>query len=249
MKVAMLAAGTGSRLRQPGEALPKVLLRFQGQTLLERHLRMLRSFGLDDLTIATGYRAASIRAELARLDAGPTVRTRYNPSYQSSSLLSLWTLREVFASGEPVLYMDGDVLTDRRLMARLLGQDRDDALLVDRAVGPGDDPLKVALKGEQVVDFHKRLTVADHDRVAEWIGFMRFGRASARVLADMLDDFVARGRTEVIYEEPMRATMLRCATFRAVDVSDLPWIEIDFPDDLERARSRILPRLSDLDDA
>ena len=48
------------------------------------------------------------------------MRTRFNPDYRASSLLSLWTLREVLAAGAPVLYMDADVLYDRRLLARLL---------------------------------------------------------------------------------------------------------------------------------
>ena len=103
MKVAMLAAGTGSRLGRSSNDLPKALLRFRGRSLLERHLAMLRSFGLRDLTIATGYRAETIRAELSRLAAGPEVRTRFNPFFRSSSLLSLWTLREVFRSGAPLL--------------------------------------------------------------------------------------------------------------------------------------------------
>lgn len=249
MKVAMLAAGTGTRLAQGADALPKALLRFRGRSLLERHLRMLESFGLRDLTIATGYRAETIRAELSRLGAGPTVRTRFNPSFRSSSLLSLWTLREVFRAGEPVLYMDADVLTDRRLLARLVESGEQDALLVDRAVDPGEDPLKVALKSDRVVDFHKRLAATDHDRVVEWVGFMRFGRSSARMLADKLDEFVADDRTGVIYEEPIRAAMLACGTFRVIDVSDLPWIEIDFPEDLERANERVLPELQHADDA
>ncbi|MDX1541594.1 MAG: phosphocholine cytidylyltransferase family protein [Geminicoccaceae bacterium] len=248
MKVAMLAAGTGSRLGQGSEAPPKALLSFRGRSLLERHLAMLKSFGLEDLTIATGYRAETIRAELTRLGAGPRVRTRFNTAFRSSSLLSLWTVREVFRAGEPVLYMDADVLTDRRMMARLLEHDGEDALLVDRRVDPGDDPLKVALKGGQVVDFHKRLTATDHDQVAEWIGFMRLGAESAHVLAAQLDAFVAAGRTEVIYEEPIRATMLERGSFRAIDVTGLPWIEIDFPEDLERAKERILPELQHPDD-
>jgi choline kinase len=31
---------------------------------------------------------------------------------------------------------------------------------------------------------------------------------------------------------------------RGVDIADLPWIEIDFPDDLERARRRVWPQIS-----
>ena len=32
-------------------------------------------------------------------------------------------------------------------------------------------------------------------------------------------------------------------TFAVVDVSDLPWIEIDFPADLAKAREQVFPRL------
>ena len=34
--------------------------------------------------------------------------------------------------------------------------------------------------------------------------------------------------------------------FAVEDVTGLPWVEIDFPEDLEKARSEILPRLEDL---
>ena len=49
MKVALLAAGVGHRLDPSGQAPPKALLRFAGQSLLQRHLEILRSFGLSDM--------------------------------------------------------------------------------------------------------------------------------------------------------------------------------------------------------
>ncbi|HEX2478018.1 MAG TPA: hypothetical protein VHK45_01980 [Geminicoccaceae bacterium] len=52
------------------------------------------------------------------------VRTCFNPDYRGSSLLSLWMLRHVLRAGEPVLYMDADVLYDWRLLDRLLGSAR-----------------------------------------------------------------------------------------------------------------------------
>jgi choline kinase len=239
MKVVMLAAGLGFRLDPDGTAPPKALLRIAGQSLLQRHLEILAHFGLYDVTLAVGHRAAEIERELARLGA-EHVRTRFNPNYRTSSLLSLWTVREVFAAGAPVLYMDADVLYDWRLLASLLETPDQDCLLIDRSAGSSEEALKVCLRGERVVDFHKQIRASSYDHCAEWIGFARFGARSAGQLAKVLQSYVDGGRTGVIYEEPIRDLILAGGDrFRTVDSGGLPWIEIDFPEDLERARNEI----------
>jgi choline kinase len=244
MKVAMLAAGVGLRLDPDGDGPPKALLRFAGRSLLARHLEILGHFGLFDVTLVVGHRADEIRRELAMLGAAGHVRTRFNPAYRSSSLLSLWCLRDVFAAGAPVLYMDADVLYDWRLLARLLEAPDEDCLLVDRASGEGEEALKVCLQGDRVVDFHKRITATAYDHTAEWIGFARCGADSAGRLADAIGRYVEGGRTEVIYEEPMRDVILAGrGRFGTADSQGLPWIEIDFPEDLDRARNEVYPRL------
>lgn len=245
MKVAMLAAGVGTRLEQGEDAPPKALLRFDGRSLLERHLALLAGFGLGDVTLAVGHRADLIRQELRRLGAGPGIRTRYNPDFRASSLLSLWTVREVFRSGEPVLYMDADVLYDGRLLERLLAAPHEDCLLIDRNVEPGEDPIKVCVAADRIVDFHKVISAGRYDFWAEWVGFARFGAGSALALARALDDYVARGRTGVIYEEPIRDVILGRGSFGTVDITGLPWVEIDFPDDLVHAREQVWPELQD----
>ncbi len=244
----MLAAGVGTRLDQDGEAPPKALLRFGGESLLQRHLDILAHFGLFDVTLVVGHQAEAIRCELARLGAADRVQTRFNPDYRGSSLLSLWTLRDVFAAGEPVLYMDADVLYDWRLLARLLDAPDQDCLLIDRGAAVNEETLKVCIEADRVVEFHKRLQVASYDFAAEWVGFARFGWSRAARLAGAIQSYVDRGRTDVIYEEPMRDLILAAGgeRFGWVDSLGLPWIEIDFQDDLERARNEIYPRLAGL---
>ncbi len=244
MKVAMLAAGVGARLDPDRQAPPKALLRFAGQSLLQRHLDILAHFGLHELTLVVGHRAVEIERELAAIGAKDRVRRVLNPDYRTSSLLSLWTLRDVFAAGEPVLYMDADVLYDWRLLARLLEAPHEDCLLIDRRAVESEESLKVCLREGRVVDFHKRIQATGYDHWAEWVGFARFGAESAGQLAGALQSYVERGRTGVIYEEPMRDVMLAGHDrFAVVDSLGLPWIEIDFQDDLERARVEVLPRL------
>ena len=251
MKAAMLAAGIGSRLGHDTAPGPKALLRFEGETLLKRHLDILGHFGIDDLTITVGYQAEAIDREIARLGASDRVRTVRNARYRDSSLLSLWALREVFAAGEPVLYMDADVLYDHRLLDRLLSSSHPDCLLVDRDIEPGDDPLKVPIQAGRIVDFHKIIGESGYDYWAEWVGFARFSAETADKLVPAIEAYVRSNRIDVIYEEPIRDLILQTggAGFGFEEITGLPWIEIDFPEDLLAARDHILPRLESLPNA
>lgn len=251
MKIAMMAAGIGSRLESGDEGQPKAMLRFDGKTLLQRHLEILRAEGFDDMTIVVGHQADVIRQELQRLGASYWVKTLFNDDYRSSSLLSLWCLRDVFASGEPVIYMDADVLYDHRLMGRLVRSSWPSSLLIDRDFEADDEPLKVCIEGGVIVDFHKQIRATAYDDIAEWVGFARFSTTGALRLVDATRRYVDDGKIDRIYEEPMRDVILGApqGEFGFEDVTGLPWTEIDFPEDLRRAREHILPQLQDIPDA
>jgi choline kinase len=246
IKVAILAAGVGNRLDPSGRAPPKALLPFGGHSLLQRHLEILRSFGLGDVTIVVGHQAEAIERELSEIGAGEQIRTLFNPDYRASSLLSLWTLREVLRAGQPVLYMDADVLYDRRLLERLLDATHDDCILIDRDIDPDDEWLDVRLRAGRIVAFDKRVALDDYDVRAEWVGFARFSAGRAARLAGAIEGYVERRLVDVSYEAPMRDVILETPAFGVADATGLPWTEIDFPDDLRRAERDILPRLRGL---
>ena len=238
----ILAAGVGRRLGSDG---PKVLLAFEGKSLLQRHLEHLAGLGVGRVSITVGHCADQIRAEVGRLGYGGEVGFVDNPRYAEGSLVSLAVQGEVLRSGAPILLMDGDVLCDRRMFARLLDSDIKNALLVDRELEPGDEPVKIRFDDRgAIVDFRKT-PEHRHVRHGESVGFFRFSPAVSRELADRADTYVAEGRTLVEYEEAIRDLLLRDpARFDAEDVTDLPWTEIDFETDVERARTVILPQLA-----
>jgi choline kinase len=249
MKVAMLAAGVGRRLGRGEDAPPKALLRFNGQTLLQRHLEILAHFGLFDVTLAVGHQAALIERELAALGARDRVRTCYNPDYERGSLLSAWTLREVLRAGAPVLYMDADVLYDWRLLGRLLDSPHADCILIGRGA-PDPEWLEVRLRDGRIVAFGRGVTIQPYDLRAEWVGFAKLSAESSERLARALQRYVHDGRGDVMFENALRDVILEAPdAFGFEDITGLPWIEIDFPDDVLRARTEILPRLVNLPQA
>jgi choline kinase len=242
----MLAAGVGRRL---GDASlpPKVLLRFGGETLLERHAAILRHCGVERIDLIVGYRAPEIEAEIARIGAGDLIFPRFNPDYEAAAIVSLWHLGEAFSAGEPVIFMDGDVLYDHRMMERLVASPYPNCFLMDRNTEEGEDPVKLCLRDGRLVDFHKRPQIA-HDWWGEWIGFSRFDPAVAAKIAQATARIVEAGRRDALYEDAFREVVVAepPGAFGVEDVTGLPWVEIDFPEDLEKAEAEVLPSLLDL---
>jgi choline kinase len=238
----ILAAGVGRRL---GHAVPKVLLEFGGKSLLDRHLTALHANDVRRIAITVGHRPDLIRAELRRLGILDRVVLVENPRYREGSVVSLAAQRAQLAAGNPVLLMDGDVLYDSRMLARLLQATPENVLLFDQAIEPGEEPVKICLRGEVIVDFDKVPEHA-HDRRGESVGFFRFSAGMAAALAERATAYVDGGCAGAEYEAAIRDLILAHPDrFGCEDISDLPWTEIDFEADVVRARQDILPRLQE----
>ena len=239
MRAVMLAAGVGRRL---GHDKPKILLQFGGRTLLERHLAILAALGVSDVVIGIGHEALAIERALGALSQ-TDVSTVYNPDYERGSILTLWCVREVLTAGGPILLMDGDVLYDRRVLESLVETQHADCLLVDRAFEPGDEPVKVGVVDGAPADFGKTIDPA-LEAHGESVGFFRLSEGTANALVETAGRMIEQGGSERPMEDAV-ATVIRTANppFGFEDVTGLPWIEIDFPEDVERAETEILPKL------
>jgi choline kinase len=219
----LLAAGVGRRLGGAHEG-PKVLLDFDGRSLIERHLDALEANGIDDIVVTVGHEAARLRAKI-----GERAGAVHNPDYREGSLVSLWVQRDRLRAGKPVLLMDGDVLYDSRMIERLLSADGEAVIMVDRELVMGD---------------FRKIPEHAHDWHGESVGFFKFSAEQAAALADACEPYIASGRRNVEYEEAIRDMLLaNPGSFTHVDVTDLPWTEIDFPEDVAKAREVVLPRL------
>lgn len=242
----VLAAGVGRRLGEV-HAGPKMLLAFDGRSLLQRRLEALAACGVRDVRVTVGHEAEAIRAEAKRTaPAGVEVSFAENPRYREGSLLSMLVQEEAMRSGRPVLLMDGDVLHDRRMVARLTGDGPPNRLLVDPELEPGDEPVKVCFRGDRIVDFRK-VPADPGERHGESVGFFRFdARTAAALHARGVEKAAGLGGGGLEYEEAIRDLLLaHPERFAAIDVRDLPWTEIDFPEDVAAARDRVLPALQD----
>ncbi|HSE25621.1 MAG TPA: phosphocholine cytidylyltransferase family protein [Pyrinomonadaceae bacterium] len=238
MKAIILAAGKGTRL--DGKAVkPKCLLEIGGSTLLKRQIDALREANIKRVVIVVGFGADSIRNE-----CGGDITFVENIHFaETSSLYSLWLAREHLVDGFVVL--NSDVLFHSAMLAKLLKSSRDDALLIsnnDKESNPmGDEEMKVKVKEELVVDISKDLDPNEAD--GENVGIVKFGPQGAKALVRYMDGLISTG---AVKDWAPRAFLefARNHPLHALSTDGLPWIEIDFPEDYERAVTEIYPRIA-----
>jgi len=234
----ILAAGRGSRLNGTAGDKPKCLLRLGSETLLERQIRALRCVGVDDIVVVVGCQADRVRQS-----CGPTVRYVENARFaETNSLYSLWTARALLSHGFVVL--NCDVLFHPGLLGELLIAHHDAALLIDyrSADRPpyGDEEMKVKVREGLVLDMSK--TLAPEDADGENLGIVKFGPASAPALVAILDRVVADGGLRDWAPRAFRE-FAQSHPLHAIDAAGRPWIEIDFPEDYQRALRHVLPAI------
>ena len=247
MRAILLAAGRGLRLQQPHEEqLPKILLKFAGRSLLERHLHLLKDAGVEDIVLALGFCHRLVEEELDRLRWRPRPQVILNPQFELGSVLTVHAAANAMTRGGDVLLMDGDVLYHERIMAALVaGAAPVNRVLIDRDFEAGDEPVKVCVRAGVPIELRKQLASdLKYDTIGESVGFFRFDEAGARQLAAIAADYAASARGHLPHEEAVRDLLQEGSQLIEVtDVTGAPWIEIDFPADVERAAREVLPRL------
>jgi choline kinase len=247
MRAIILAAGRGLRLQQADERqLPKCLLQFGGMSLLERHLRLLKSAGVEDIVLALGYRHERVEAEIDRLAWQPRPEIVLNPRFELGSVLTVHSAADALTRGGDVLLMDADVLYDQRISTALVaGQESVNRVLIDRDFEAGDEPVKLCISDGVPIELRKQLAAdLKYDTIGESVGFFRFDQAGARRLATLVAGYVTRDCGHMPHEEAVRDLLReRSQVFEVADVTGAPWIEIDFPTDVIRAAHEVLPQL------
>ncbi len=246
MHAIILAAGRGNRLVDFNpDGRPKCLLEFGGRSLLARQLDILFRSGISRATLVVGYEAHLIIDHVGTLASRPEVAFVYNPAYEKGSVLSLLAASEAMTSNETVLVLDADVLFHPEIMQILISSFHENCFLIDQNFAPGDEPVKIAIHQGRMVEFRKALSAElEFDTLGESVGFFKFDGNIATKIAQLCDGYKTEGLAGAPHEEVLRDILLALPrAFAYEDVSGLPWIEVDFPEDVERVIKEILPEI------
>ena len=229
----ILAAGLGSRLGGGSDGRPKCLLDVGGRTLIRHHLEVLNGLGVEDILIVVGHGAEQVMEEVRHAGV-----MKFNHRYSSTnSLYSLWLTRKWIARS--MMVINGDVLADPQIYRQLL-EENGNVLAFDSRSGTGEEEMKVRFESNRLLAINKDMD-PDHSH-GEHLGILKFDARGARALMDEADRLVEEGRVNDWAPAAVHCVAQRIP-IKGIDVTALPWTEIDFPEDLEHARKRVWPAI------
>jgi len=236
-KAIILSAGQGSRLGHLTDDRPKCLIEFNGRTLLDRQLDALAANGVEEAVVVTGFRDDQIEAALARRgNAGPRVRTVYNPFYKvADNLGSLFVAKEELEGD--LLVWNGDTLVSEALMSRVVGnRDRQGiCVTIDRKDGYDDDDMKVVVAEDGGLKaIGKRISQGVN---GESIGLLAFRGDGARRFRMAIEKAMRTTEGTTIWYLRVIHQIAQEAPVWTFDIQGEEWGEVDFPEDVEAAQA------------
>ena len=231
----ILAAGLGSRLR-PQTKTPKPLTRVLGLTLAERVVCILLDAGIRRFLVTLGHEAETVRAHFSDVSQrrGVTIDFIEAEGWERGNGAS--ALAAKGRTGEaPFFLVMIDHLFDPGI-ARALADDPpapgEMRLAVDRdkdGIFDLDDVTRVKIGGGRIQEIEKMIDDWDAGDTGVMLCtsglFEGLERAAARNehgLSDGLRELAGEGRA------------------RTVDVTGMPWLDVDTPDALREAERRLM---------
>ena len=236
MKAVILAAGVSRRLYPVTYEIPKCLITVGHQTILDRQINALKSVGITHIIMVVGYYRESIIDHVKTQFPDMSFEFVINHHYFETNTGYSLRLCNASINNEPFLLMNADVLYPEEVLNRIINSDYDTILAVE--IKPcGREEVKV-IEGEnnRLVAIGKELI--EDNSLGEFIGVAKFSAEFSAAFAKSLDYLISSGGTADYFEAAISPLMSKYKVYHE-DVSDLPCIEIDFIEDLEKARELV----------
>jgi CDP-L-myo-inositol myo-inositolphosphotransferase len=222
----ILAAGEGRRLGRPSKPLTRVA----GVTLLERAVAAARGAGITRVLVVLGH----AKEEVARFvtERGLDVELVENDGFSAGNGSSAAVGGQ--AAGDRFLLMMCDHLVEVDALTRIVASDAPFAVAVDTdpVHCDGDEATKVRVVSGAVVDVGRRLAVWD----AVDAGIFLCDRS----VAETAEHALAAG--EGTWNAVKRRWIAQGRRLEAVDIAGSFWIDVDTPEDVQRAERMLVAR-------
>lgn len=258
MKVIILAAGQGTRLRPLTDDRLKCMVEVNGKSIIERQLDTIRNCGVrdEDIAIVTGY-CSDVLSNRFKDTAISFVR---NEKFETTNMVySLMCAEKAMESDSDIVVSYGDIIYDETVFRKVMDAGDELSVIVDdgwyeywsqRNENPLDDAETLMFDSDDYLTEIGQRT-KELDRIqSQYIGLMRFrGKGVEKVLALSAEAKRRSGQGEPLWKtdrsysrmymtDLLQGMIEEGHKLRAVHINR-GWYEIDDGNDLKIAEAGI----------
>lgn len=233
MQAIIMAAGKGSRLGNLTNGMPKSFAEIKGKKLIEYNLQLLQHYGIEQITIVTGYRCEAFEELVKDMQ---NVQLVYNPFYEMVNVLGSFymgmeTLKDDF------VYLHADTLCEPAIFEKMFQLQADVVLPVEYKKCD-EEAMKVRSENDRIVEITKQMPLEVAE--GEFIGIAYFRKAVIPVLKAKTKQLMKEKEFTAYFESAIQRLIDEEEfDIKAVSTEDFFWAEIDFMEDYERAVASI----------
>ena len=232
----MLVAGKGDRLKPFTQNQPKPLTEVGGIPILQNALSNLADFGIEKVTLVTGYLNEKLMAFARAHACGMDIVETFSPDYASTNnIVSLALARRELEQG--CLILEGDVFFEKDLLFRLKNVDAKHSYWLADKFSSENDGCMLTTNSNGIVqelEIVRDKRPENLNRRYKSVGILAVTPDNGKNVADWLEQDIARGRVNVYYDLVL-ADRLPEAQWHILDIHGTRWFEIDDETDLAAA--------------
>ena len=243
MNVIILAAGSGERLRPLTNDKPKCLIELFGKSLLQRQIELYRSFGINDITIVSGYKSEQIDF--------PNTTIIQNENYETTNMLeTLFCAKDKLLDSTIVSY--GDIIFQKNVIELLINSNDEISLIIDkqwkrywekRFSNPLSDAESLIIENGYIIELGQK--VNSYEKICgQYIGLMKFQKSGISLVKEHYQNAKEQSKNGynilndlIPFQKSYLTDFLNSLIKTKVKIKAVPitngWLEVDTLSDLE----------------
>ncbi len=242
MKVIILAAGYGRRMRPLTYKTHKTLMKIGSRTVIEWIIDALLANFVTDISVVTGYLADELRAFLDKQYPNLPINYVHNEQYaKTNNIFSMALALENIVIDKDILLIECDLIFEPSILEHLLACPHPNVALVDRYKSGMDGTVINIGEDDVITDVfppHLQNQYFDFRNKYKTLNIYRFSKEFCSGDFKKLLTYYAKIIDANVYYEHILGILiyLKKEVIHAQILEDEKWAEIDDPNDLDVAK-------------
>ena len=243
MKLIILAAGQGVRLRPYTDHQPKCMVPFQEKPIIDRILETAQQCGIENVAVVTGYQKSKLETHLSNRN----IQFFHNPDFDKTNMVtSLFCAQE--AMTDDIIISYSDIVYTQPVLNALLEAKGKISVVVDkdwrrlweiRMENPLLDAETLKLDADgNIIELGKKPTCYDEIE-GQYVGLIKIAKSSLPEICqfyqglDQEKSYDGKDFDNMYMTTFLQNIIDSLAPIKAVMIHG-GWLEVDTTDDLER---------------